>query len=76
MCYSLKRNSVYTCLKLPGSRRGWNVFSIDSLRGSGRGPCLGPVCSYSGSKSAPIGLRQYTQDAGLVLLLGTSHWQG
>ena len=43
MGYFLKRNSVYTCLKLPGSRRGWNVFSIDSLRGSGRGPCLGPV---------------------------------
>ena len=41
---------VFTCLKLPGSRRGWNVFSIDSLRGSGRGPCLGPVFITSLSK--------------------------
>ena len=29
---------------------GWNVFSIDSLRGSGRGPCLGPVFITSLSK--------------------------
>ena len=58
-----EKGSVFTCLKLPGSRRGWNAFSID-LGGVGGAPVWGQSSSVyqrgtrgSGGKRRNLSMR-------------------